>query len=129
MGRPETFDDLSSYNRMPIEVASFDLAECAEVPLFLTTLLVSAETAGRSGKFVTEILNQKFYIRRPRTDEELERELKAAQNSWDRAATHYAEWRKDSTRIPPKWAWHTVRSYYRDMGTDPIPELEAAEHA
>lgn len=126
MGRPETYDDLSTYARMPIEVASFDLSECAEVPLFLTSLLLAAEVAGYSGKFETAVENQKFYVRRPRTDEELNTELKAAQGSWDRAAQHYAEWRKDSTRIPPKYVWHTVRSYYRAMGTDPIPELETA---
>lgn len=127
MGRPETFDDLSTYAKMPIEVASFDLSECAEVPLFLTALLLAAETAGHSGKFVTEVANQKFYVRRERSDTELADALKNAQSSWDRAAQHYTEWRKDSKRIPPKWAWHTVRSYYREMGTDPIPELEAAE--
>lgn len=124
MARPETFEDIPTYAKMPTEVASFDLAECAEMPIFLTQMLLAAEVAGCSGKFVTEVAHGVFKIQRPKTDEELETALKSAQSTWDRSKQYYENWRKDSTHLPPKYAWHQVRSYYRAEGLDEIPEME-----
>lgn len=128
MARPETHDHIPTYAKMPTEVASFTLDECAELPMFLTTLLLAAEVAGHSGQFETAIEHGVFKIRRPKTEQELDTALKSAQNVWDNSKQHYENWRKVSTHLPPKYAWHQVRSYYRSEGLDPIPELETPEH-
>lgn len=127
MARPDKYEDIPSYYRMPVEVASFDLSECAEVPMFLTSLLLAAEVSGRSGAFTSEVQHGVFKIHRNKTEAELDTALKSAQATWDNSKDHYENWRKDSNHLPPKYAWHQVRTYYRAEGLDPIPEMEVVE--
>lgn len=129
MARPDKYEDLPTHSRMPIEVASFDLAETAEVPMFLTSLLLAAECAGASGQFSSEIQHGVFKIQRAKTDAELDTALQSAQNTWDRSKQHYENWRKDSQHLPPKYTWHQVRTYYRAEGLDEIPEMELEVNA
>jgi len=127
MARPDKFEDIPSYSRLPVEVASFDLSECAEVPMFLTSLLLAAEVSGRSGAFTSEVQHGVFKIHRNKTEAELDTALKGAQSTWDNSKAHYENWRKDSNHLPPKYSWHQVRTYYRTEGLDPIPEMEVVE--
>ncbi len=124
MGRPETHEDLPTYSKAPVEVASFHLAECAELPLFLSAMLMAADMAGCLGAFTTGVEYGVFKVRRDKTTEELDHELKVSQTAWDAAKEHYENWRKDEFRIPPKHNWHRVRTYYREENLAPIPELE-----
>lgn len=129
MARPDKYEDIPAYSRMPVEVASFHLEECAAEPMFLTSLLLSTEVASASGKFQTEVQHGTFKILRAKTEEELDSALKAAQGTWDRSKSYYDEWRKVSTNLPPKYTWHQVRTYYRTEGLDPIPEMEQEVNA
>lgn len=124
MGRPETHEDLPTYSKAPVEVASFHLAECAELPLFLSAMLMAADMAGCMGAFITKVEHGVYRVCRDKTTEELDSALKTAQSMWDRSAEMYAHWTQDEYRVPPKHSWHLVRSYYRSMNLPPIPELE-----
>lgn len=85
--RPETVDDLSEYNRAPVQLARITLDSAAignglgsAVDNYIGFL---RKTYGNS--LIVENTNEDIVASRPRNSQELTKTLKAAQRTWDDA--------------------------------------------
>ena len=88
MARPSTHADLPNYETTPEEVGGVDLTHISSKPgalaaygQFLDALTADGEYRLKNGR-----------IMRDRTEEDLDRKLKDAQDSWDRGQKLYIEW-------------------------------------
>lgn len=117
MARPENFEDLSSWDRKPIKVATVDVSQLATVDLNLAhamlALLAAADNAG------LQVDRESGEVTRPFTDKERDALLSAAQNSWDYKHERYVEAIADPAAIDNNRRW-AANAHAREEGLPPV---------
>lgn len=117
MARPENFNDLSSWDRQPVKVATVEVSQLATVDLHLAhamlALLAAAENAG------LHVDRESGEVTRPLTDKERDALLASAQNSWDYKHEQYVKAIADPAAFDKNYRW-AASSHAREEGLPPV---------
>ena len=126
MARPENFEDLSSWDREPIKVATVEVSQLATVDLHLAhamlALLAAADNAG------LQVDRESGEVTRPFTDKERNARLASAQNSWDHKHEQYVKAIADLASLDKSYRW-AANSHAREEGLPPVkwPDADTNE--
>ena len=126
MARPENFEDLSSWDREPIKVASVNVSELSTVDLHVAhamlALLAAADNAG------LQVDRESGEVTRPFTDKERNARLASAQKSWDYKHEQYVKAVADPASLDKNYRW-AANSHAREEGLPPVewPDAETSK--
>lgn len=117
MARPENFEDLPSWDRQPVKVATVDVSQLATVDLHLAhamlALLAAADNAG------LQVDRELGEVIRPFTDKERESLLASAQRTWDYKRERYVEAIANPAAFGKSDRW-AADSHAREEGLPPV---------
>lgn len=126
MARPESFEDIPSWERQPVKVATVDVSQLVTVDLHLAhamlALLAAADNAG------LEVDRESGEVTRPFTDKERNARLASAQNSWDYKHEQYVNAIADPASFDKSYRW-AANSHAREEGLPPVewPDTNTSE--
>lgn len=122
MARPENFNDLPSWDRQPVKVATVEVSQLATVDLHLAhamlALLAAADNAG------LHVDRESGEVTRPFTDKECNALLASAQNSWDYKHERYLEAIADPASFDKNYRW-AANSHAREENLPAVKWPEA----
>lgn len=117
MSRPENFEDLPSWERPPVKVATVDVSQLATVdPPLAHAMLALLETADNAGLQVDRELGE---VSRPLTGKERKSLLAAAQRTWDYKRDRYVEAIANPAAFDERYRW-AADSHAREEGLPPV---------
>lgn len=117
MARPENFEDIPSWDRQPVKVATVDVSQLATVDLPLAhAMLALLEAADNAG---LQVDRESGEVIRPFTGKERESLLASAQHAWDYKRERYVEAIANPAAFDERYRW-AADSHAREEGLTPV---------
>ena len=125
MARPENFEDIPSWDRQPVKLATVDVSQLALVDLPLAhAMLALLEAADNAG---LQVDRESGEVIRPFTSKERESLLASAQRSWDYKRDRYFEAFADPAALDECHRW-AADSHARTEGLPPVEWPDADDN-
>ena len=103
MARPENFEDIPSWDRQPVKVATVDVSQLATVDLHLAHAMLALLAAADNTDL--QVDRESGEVIRPFTDKERESLLASAQRAWDYKRERYAEAIANPAAFDGRYRW------------------------
>lgn len=117
MARPKNFEDIPSWDRQPVKLATVDVSQLATVDLPLAhVMLALLEAADNAG---LQVDRESGEVIRPFTNKERESLLASAQRTWDYKRERYVEAIANPAAFDGSYRW-AADSHAREEGLPPI---------
>lgn len=117
MARPEHFEDIPSWDRQPVKLATVDVSQLATVDLPLARAMLDLlEAADNAGLQVDRKLGE---VSRPFTAKDRESLLASAQRTWDYKRDRYVEAIANPAAHDGPYRW-AADSHAREEGLPPV---------